>query len=625
MGLLTALNTAASGLRSTQVGLDVVAQNVANANSIGYSRRTVVAVQALAGDRTTGVRSDTIERVLDTALQRQLRLETSGAAYTSSIARFAVELDRLFGEPGSTSSLDGSLNAFTESLQRLSAEPSSFAARGEVLKAGDVLAGRIASIADSVQTLRSEAEGRLATAVGRANELLKGIAAVDADIRAATAKAASPALLDERDRMINELSQLMDVHVTTAADGTVGITTGGGLSLLTGGAPVVLSFDGRGRLGPQSTYSTVEAERRVGTITASTYGGASIDVLANGLIRSGEIGAALELRDQTLVQVQRQLDELAAGLSRALSDRQVTGTTASNGAATGFQIDYSGWQPGNAITLDYRDNTASGAVKRIVFIPTSGGAPATIPPEATSDPNATIIRVDMAAGAAAIQASLAARGINLTVDAPAANTFRFVDDGLANMTDMVGLSMAVTVTGTTSGSPQLPFFVDSGYGNTAFTGSFEGLSHLTGFAQRLRVNPTLQDNRAEALVVFNSSPVTPQGDTTRPQFLVDALTSATRAFSSASGVGGRGAPFVSTVSDFTRRLVETHGANAESAERLDEGQSIALAAVEARFAEKAGVNVDQEMALLVQLQTAYGANARMMTAIRDMMDMLMRI
>jgi len=80
MGLLTALNTAASGLRSTQVGLDVVASNVANANSIGYSRRTVVAVQSLAGDRTTGVRSDTIERVLDTALQKQLRLETSGAA-----------------------------------------------------------------------------------------------------------------------------------------------------------------------------------------------------------------------------------------------------------------------------------------------------------------------------------------------------------------------------------------------------------------------------------------------------------------------------------------------------------------------------------------------------------------
>ncbi|HEY7382678.1 MAG TPA: flagellar hook-associated protein FlgK, partial [Beijerinckiaceae bacterium] len=291
MGLLTALNTAASGLRSTQVGLDVVASNVANANSIGYSRRTVVAVQSVAGDRTTGVRSDTIERVLDAALQKQLRLETSGAAYTSSMARFALELDRLFGEPGSASSLDGSLNAFTESLQRLASDPSLYTARTEVLKAGDVLAGRIASIAESVQTLRSEAEGRLASAVDRANDLLKGIAALDSDIRSATSRTASPALLDERDRMINELSQLMDVHVTTAADGSVSITTGGGLNLLTGGAPIALSFDGRGRLGPQNLYSSVDAERSVGTITATTYGGASMDVLANGLIRSGEIGA----------------------------------------------------------------------------------------------------------------------------------------------------------------------------------------------------------------------------------------------------------------------------------------------------------------------------------------------
>ena len=52
---------------------------------------------------------------------------------------------------------------------------------------------------------------------------------------------------------------------------------------------------------------------------------------------------------------------------------------------------------------------------------------------------------------------------------------------------------------------------------------------------------------------------------------------------------------------------------------------MALAAVESRYREDTGVNIDQEMAQLVQLQTAYGANARVMTAVRDMMDMLMRM
>jgi flagellar hook-associated protein 1 FlgK len=58
---------------------------------------------------------------------------------------------------------------------------------------------------------------------------------------------------------------------------------------------------------------------------------------------------------------------------------------------------------------------------------------------------------------------------------------------------------------------------------------------------------------------------------------------------------------------------------------MHEGQQVALATIETRFAESAAVNIDQEMAQLVQLQTAYGANARVMTAVRDMLDMLMRI
>jgi flagellar hook-associated protein 1 FlgK len=263
-------------------------------------------------------------------------------------------------------------------------------------------------------------------------------------------------------------------------------------------------------------------------------------------------------------------------------------------------------------------------------MPTDGAAPATIPPGDTSDPAATIIRFDLsggfAAGVTALQTELTNRGINLNVDVPSGTTLRILDDGAANLSDVTGVSAGITVNTATSGSPELQFFVDSGAGNGPYTGSFEGRSQLNGFAQRIRVNPALQANRAQALVNFATPPATiPQGDATRPQFLVDALTKATRPFSSATGIGGSGPAYVTTVADFTRRIVETQGANAESAKRLDEGQGIALAAVESRFTEKTGVNVDQEMSQLVQLQTAYGANARVMTAIRDMLDLLMRM
>src|SRR5918993_131982 len=101
MSLFGALGAATSGLRATQAGIDVVAQNVANADTIGYSRRRLSPIETVAGDRSTGVRIGAVERILDAVAQKQLRLETSGAAYTATGARFASALDRLFGTPGS--------------------------------------------------------------------------------------------------------------------------------------------------------------------------------------------------------------------------------------------------------------------------------------------------------------------------------------------------------------------------------------------------------------------------------------------------------------------------------------------------------------------------------------------
>ncbi|MFL5166099.1 MAG: flagellar hook-associated protein FlgK [Microvirga sp.] len=626
MSLLSALNAATSGLRVTQAGIGVVSQNVANADTAGYTRRRLAPIQQLAGERTSGVRAGDIERVIDLVAQRQLRLETSGAAYTALNARFAADIDRLFGQPGSSSSLDSTVNAFAGALQTLASDPSSFSARSGVLDAAGSLASRIGAIANGIQGLRSDAENRIGAAVGRANELLAGIASLNAKVVTSGAPPAA-ALLDERDRLVNELSGLMDVQVAPGQGGSVTLMTSSGLMLFDGSSAVKLGFDGRDMLAANALYSSDPAQRGVGTITATTIQGASVDAVASGMFRSGEIAAALDMRDRILPQAQRQLDELAAGLSRALSDREVAGVAASSPPQNGFAIDLAGLQAGNAVTLDY---TANGTARRVILMPTTGGAPGTISAADTADPNATIIRVNISGGLTAasvftdINAALAASGIALTADSPAANTWRFLDDGLANTTDVTGVSAGITVTTLASGFPQLPLFVDAGYGNTAFTGSFEGGSHLTGFAQRMALNPAVLSDRSK-LVVYSTAPPTPQGDTVRAQFLFDSLTKAGRTFGGATGIAGSDAPFSATAAEFARRIVEAQGANAETAERFDQGQQVALAAIQSRFADYSGVNIDQEMAMLVQLQTAYGANARIMTAVRDMLDMLMRI
>jgi flagellar hook-associated protein 1 FlgK len=618
MGLMSALNAAVSGLRTTQASMNLVSQNVANANSAGYTRRISQPVQQLAGDQTAGVRSGDVTRVLDVLAQKQLRLETAGAAYTSRMASYATQVDKLFGPPGGAGALDTVLNTFTQSLQTLLSDPGSTSARSGVLDEAGVLASQLARVSDGIQALRTDAEGRIGMAVDRANELLGGISDVNGRIVAAK-QPADPALLDERDRMIDELSKLMDVQVTTQPTGAVTIATTAGLSLYNGVAPIRLAFDGRANLSPQSHYSSDPTQRSVGTIVAISANGVQTDLVANRMIRSGEIAAALEARDETLVQAQRQLDELAAGLSRALSDEPVATAAATSGAGTGFQGDFTGLQPGNTIELSL---TVGGVARNVILVGMNGSATVAIDPADVGDPNATVVPFDASGGpaamAASIQSGLTAAGLSVTADNSSGGVLRFVAGGATAIT---GLSGAVTRTGLAAGSPQFPLFVDGGYGSTPFTGSFDNGPHLTGLAQRLAVNPQLLADR-QRLVVY--APGVPQGDTTRPQAMLDALTKTTRTFSAPAGLNGA-APFGSTVIGFAQRVVEAQGANAENAQRLDEGQGVALAAIESRFREDSAVNIDQEMAQLVQLQTAYGANARVMTAVRDMMDMLMRM
>src|SRR3712207_3145922 len=227
MGLMMALNAAVSGLRTTQTAMNITSQNVANANTAGYTRRTMQPLQKLAGDQTSGVRAGQIERSLNVLTQRQLRLELAGANYTAFMASYAGQLDKLFGTPGGAGALDSMVNDFTQSLQTLLNNPGTSSARDAVLDRASVLASQLGRLSDSVQGMRTEAEGRIGGAIDRANELLQGIASVNQRI-ITNPSINDPGLLDERDRLINELSQLMDVQASYTSGGGVLLSTTGG-------------------------------------------------------------------------------------------------------------------------------------------------------------------------------------------------------------------------------------------------------------------------------------------------------------------------------------------------------------------------------------------------------------
>ncbi len=186
------------------------------------------------------------------------------------------------------------------------------------------------------------------------------------------------------------------------------------------------------------------------------------------------------------------------------------------------------------------------------------------------------------------------------------------------------MSASVTTTMTQltdSGGPQLPFFTD---GNLPYTGAINQYgSQTTGLAGRIAVNPKLLADPSR-LVIYNTSPVTPSGDTTRTDFILSQLNNSTQLYSADTGVGSAKTPFKGTIVSFTQQFTAMQGDAASAAESMADGQSVVVATLQNKMSQTSGVDLDTEMANLMALQNAYSANARVMSTVNSMYQSLLQ-
>ncbi|HZN28724.1 MAG TPA: flagellar hook-associated protein FlgK, partial [Xanthobacteraceae bacterium] len=266
MSLTQALATAVSGLRVNQAGLSLVAANVANADTPGYVRKTPIQVTIAAGDLGVGVRVAAINRQLDQYIQRQLRVESSGASYAGLRAQFYDRLQNVYGVPGSASSFESAFNDFKTALQALSTSPDSTSARAGVLSSATVLTQQLNSMSADIQGLRGDAEFGLADAVTRANDAMQRIAQINRQLGTADASDATTASLqDQRDQCIDRLAQLMDIKVVRGDHNQVTVFTSSGIQLV-GIEAAQLSFDPQGTMTATAQWNANPAQRTVGTL-----------------------------------------------------------------------------------------------------------------------------------------------------------------------------------------------------------------------------------------------------------------------------------------------------------------------------------------------------------------------
>jgi flagellar hook-associated protein 1 FlgK len=613
MGLSVTLSNALSGMHIGQSALDVLSHNVANAGTPGYHRRSISVIDTL-GVNSTYAREGSLSRSFNQSLQSHYTRAVSDSSFSAVQSTYLDRVQILFGKPGTTGSLDSAFSEFEASLNALSTSPDNFATRAETVQKAQILAGTLNRFTSDLQSLRREIESKLSTSVDDINTQLASLEKINSRLIDQGIDPASRAtLMDQRDRLVSALSEQMDLRADYRSDGSVALMTRSGVGVLDGKASV-FSFQTAGSLTANSQYNYDDAKSGVGKLTMMTASGLTIDLVKQNVLRSGEIAGLIDLRDNKLVQAQDQLDAVAASLAMSMSTQATAGTQVSAPPANGYEVDIGGLLNGNEFNFEYLENGVPKTV-RVLRVDDASKLPLDY-----SDANgARVIGLDFSGGTASVANQLQSRlGASLTVTNPAGTTIRIMDDGAAGTTDMYSLEARVTATALQGGGTALPLFVD--YNNTNFTNALDGEGQTRGFAGRIAVNPAIaQDPKLLVQYEVGGS----MGDAARVNALLDNLNEMRFAGGSGSVRNGAASRLAGTVSDFISQTINYQGNAASTAIADDQTQKMTLDALGERLEDDYGVDVDEEMARLMELQNAFAANARVMSIAQELIQSLM--
>ncbi len=615
MSLTAALSNALSGMGVTQSGLEILARNVANSGTPGYNAQSQTLVES-NGSNSSSVRSAGVARAFDAALQQNYTNQISNSGYARTRADFLSQLETLLGKPGDVSSLDNIYSGFQSAMEAMATSPDSYATRAAAIGAAETLANRLNSISANVQDLRRDSESQIRNLVNGLNSDLSNLRDVNSRLAEFTQDtAARSALLDERDRLVASIGEVVDVNASYRDNGSVRLLTRSGVGILDQ-QQSVFNFQDAGSLSANSIYSNNPSESGVGSLTLRTSSGLPLDIVGQGILQSGKLGALVELRDSTLVQVQSQLDDIAAGLAQSLSNTNVVSSVVTVGAQNGLEVDLSALQPGNSFTLNYTEGGNSETVR--VMRVDDGSL---LPMDNTGPDGVRVIGLDFSGGIGAVAASLnATLGVAINVSNPSGSILRVLDDGALATSNIDGLSASYTAGNVQDGNLALPLFVDTA--NSAFTNSLDAGAQKTGFAGRISINSSVKlDN--SLMVQFSST--SSLGDASRANDIIDRLNNSSFSSDVTSTKSMGQIQLQGNIGALVSQMLSFQGASVEKAQSVNQTNDLSMEALSSRMEEKYGVDVDKEMAMLMEMQTAYAANARVLSAVQELLNTLMRI
>ncbi|HET8727533.1 MAG TPA: flagellar hook-associated protein FlgK [Alphaproteobacteria bacterium] len=321
MSLALTLSNALSGLHVNQSALQVTANNVANVNTPGYSRKQVeVSARVLAG-QGAGAEITAITRAVNQFLVRDLRAETSTLGERQVRSEYYTQMQELFGNLASDTSIGATIDDLATAMEGLATDPESAANRIAVVNAGTATARSLNELADQIQTMREQADREISAAIDDINAQLEIIADLNAKISGNLASGTGTAdLQDQRHQALNKITEYMSVQYFERSNGQLVVLSKNGQTLVETQAA---------RLGYTSATAMTAEQRYVPPGSPGYPGGISGIILnptasddpatvgardLTGVLGNGKLSALIEMRDRTLVDLNSQFDELSARL-----------------------------------------------------------------------------------------------------------------------------------------------------------------------------------------------------------------------------------------------------------------------------------------------------------------------
>lgn len=304
MSLFGSIQNAGNTLNAAQIGLSVIGQNIANANTPGYIREDVnltpAATQRIGGLLLgLGVHVEGVVQRIDNLLEQRLRGATSDRSSAEAQEQTFQQLEGLLNQLGDTS-LSTSLNDFFSSINEILNQPESISVRNLAVLKGQTLARDINSLAKRVGDLRVDVNKRVAASVDDINRLTSQITDLNVKIAAAeggdVSQSDAVGLRDQRHSALLDLAKIIDIRAEEQPDGTVSVYSGGDF----------LVFEGQQR--------QVEAQLRTDRgITVTDIKIAGLDSPVQNT--SGSLAGLVTARDQILGGFTDQLDSFAQTLA----------------------------------------------------------------------------------------------------------------------------------------------------------------------------------------------------------------------------------------------------------------------------------------------------------------------